>query len=164
MQMMLATTTHLRTQPPAPNRSFFHSNAIGRNNYFFTHMTSHVRQIDFCICTNINTLRPRQDGRYFTDDVSKCIFLNENVWISLKVPLKFVPKGPINNIPALVQIMAWRRPGDKPLSEPMLVFVPTHICVTRPQWVNYARFQIHLICFIDAVMFICHYKTRASIH
>ena len=59
------------------------------------------------------------------------------MWISLKIPLKFVPKGPINNIPALVQIMAWRRPGDKPLSEPMLVFVPTHICVTRPQWVKY---------------------------
>ena len=62
--------------------------------------------------------------------------MNENVWISLNIPLKFVPRDPINNIPALVQIMAWRRPGDKPLSEPMLVFVPTHICVTRPQWVN----------------------------
>ena len=84
----------------------------------------------------VNTLRPRQDGRYFADDVLKCIFLNENVWISLKIPLKFVPRGPINNIPALVQIMAWRWPGEKPLSEPMLVFVPTHICVTRPQWVN----------------------------
>ena len=32
--------------------------------------------------------------------------------------------------------MAWRRPGDKPLSEPMLVSLLTHICVTRPQWVN----------------------------
>ena len=84
----------------------------------------------------VNTLRPRQDGRYFADDVLKCIFWNENVWIWLKIPLKFVPRGPINNIPALVQIMAWRRPGDKPLSEPMLVFVPTHICVTRPQWVK----------------------------
>ena len=83
-----------------------------------------------------NTLRPRQDGRYFADDVLKCIFLNENVWISFKIPLKFVPRGPINNISALVQIMAWHRPDDKPLSEPMLVFVPTHICVTRPQWVN----------------------------
>ena len=84
----------------------------------------------------INTLRPRQDGRYFADDVLKCIFLNENVWISLKIPLKLVPSGPINNIPALVQIMAWHRPGDKPLSESMLVFVPTYICVTPPQWVN----------------------------
>ena len=32
--------------------------------------------------------------------------------------------------------MAWRRPGDKPLSEPMMVSVLTHICVTRSQWVN----------------------------
>ena len=70
----------------------------------------------------INTLRPRQNGRHFADGTFKCIFFNENVLISLKIPLKFVPRGPINNIPALVQIMAWRRPGDKPLSEPMLVF------------------------------------------
>ena len=40
---------------------------------------------------------------------------------SIKILLKFVLKGPINNIPALIQIMAWRRPGDKPLSEPMMV-------------------------------------------
>ena len=84
----------------------------------------------------LNTLRPKQNGRHFADDIFKCIFLNENDWISLKISLKFVPKGPINNIPALVQIMAWRRPGDKPLSEPMMVSLPTHICVTRPQWVN----------------------------
>ena len=63
-----------------------------------------------------NTLRPRQNGRRFADDVFKCIFLNENVWISLKISLKFVPKVPINNIPALVQTLAWCRSGDKPLS------------------------------------------------
>ena len=84
----------------------------------------------------LNTLRPRQDGRHFPDDIFKCIFFNENVWISIKISLKFVPKGPINNIPSLVQIMAWRRPGDKPLSEPMMVSLLTHICITRPQWVN----------------------------
>ena len=78
----------------------------------------------------------RQNGRHFADDIFKCIFLNENVLISIKISLKFIPKGPINNIPALVQIMAWRRPGDKPLSEPMMVNLLTHICVTRPQWVN----------------------------
>ena len=83
-----------------------------------------------------NTLRPRQQGRHFTDDTFKSIFLNENVIIVIKIALKFVPKGPINNIPALVQIMAWRRPGDKPLSEAMMVSLLTHICVTRPQWVN----------------------------
>ena len=86
--------------------------------------------------SSINTLRPRQNARHFADDIFKCIFLNENVLISSKISLRFVPKGPINNIPALVQIMAWRRPGDKPLSEPMMVNLPTHICVSRPQWVN----------------------------
>ena len=81
----------------------------------------------------VNTLRPRQDSRHFPDDIFKCIFLNENATISFKKSLKFVPKVRINNIAALVQIMAWRRSGDKPLSEPMVVSLLTHICVTRPQ-------------------------------
>ena len=84
----------------------------------------------------VNSLRPRLNRRPPSDDIFKCIFLNENEWISPKISLKFVPKVRINNIPALVQIMAWRRPGDKPLSEPMMVNSLTHICVTRPQWVN----------------------------
>ena len=88
------------------------------------------------ILRRINTLKPRQNGLHLPDDIFKCIFLNENVWISLNISLKFVPKVPINNIPALVLIMAWRRPGDKPLSEPVMVSLPTHICVTRPQWVK----------------------------
>ena len=84
----------------------------------------------------INTLRPRQDGRHFANDIFKCIFLNENVWIEMKISFDFVPKGSINTIPALVQIMSWRRPGDKPLSEPVMVSLLTHICVTRPQWIK----------------------------
>ena len=83
---------------------------------------------------SINTLRPRQNGRHFADDTFKRIFLNDNVRISIRIPLKFVLYGPIYCIPALVQIMAWRRPGDKPLSEPMMVWLPTHICFTRPQY------------------------------
>ena len=71
-------------------------------------------------CAYVNTLRPIQNGRHFADDVFKYIFLNENVWILIKISLKFVPKDPIDNIPALVQIMAWRRAGDKPLSETMM--------------------------------------------
>ena len=70
---------------------------------------------------SFNTLRPRQNGRHFADDIFMRIFVNENVWIPIEISLKFVPKGPINNIPALVQKMAWRRPGDRPLSEPMMV-------------------------------------------
>ena len=50
--------------------------------------------------------------------------------------LKFTPKGPINNNPALVLIMAWCRPGDKPLSEPTMISLLTHICVTQSYWVK----------------------------
>ena len=64
----------------------------------------------------VNTLRPRRNEQHFADNIFKRVFINENVWISIKISLKFVPKGPINNIPALVQIMTWRRSGDKPLS------------------------------------------------
>ena len=89
-----------------------------------------------------NTLRPRQNGRHFPDDIFKWIFLNENVWISINISLKFVPRVPINNILMLVQVMAWCRPGDKPLSEPMMVRLPMHICVTRPQWVKMQCFYL----------------------
>ena len=83
-----------------------------------------------------NTLRLRQNGRHFADDTFKHISLNENVRIYMKISLNFVPYGPINNIPALVQIRTWRRPGNEPLSEPMMVRLSTHICLTRPQWVE----------------------------
>ena len=85
---------------------------------------------------SVNTSKPRQNGRHLADDTFKRIFVNENVRILNEISLKFVPKGLINNIPSLVQIMAWRPTGDKPLSEPMMVCLPTHICVTRPQLVK----------------------------
>ena len=88
------------------------------------------KHVVYNVIYSINTLRPKQNRRHFADDILKCIFLNENEWISLKISLKLVLKGPINNIPALVRIMAWRRPSDKRLSEPMMVSLPTHICVT----------------------------------
>ena len=68
-----------------------------------------------------NTLRPRLNGHHFPDDIFKRIFLNQNVRIPINISLEFVPKGPVNNIPALFQIMAWHRPGDKPLSVRMCV-------------------------------------------
>ena len=76
------------------------------------------------------TLRPRQNGRHFTYNIFKCISLNENVWIVIEISLKFVSKGPINNIPILVQLMDWCRLGDKPLSEPTMVSLLMHIYVT----------------------------------
>ena len=55
------------------------------------------------------------------DGTFKYKFVNENVLALITISLKFVPKGPINNIPSMVQIMAWHQPGNKPLSEPMMV-------------------------------------------
>ena len=49
---------------------------------------------------------------------------------------KVVIKGLFYNIPALVQIMAWCRLGDKPIPEPMMVSLLTNICVTRLQRVK----------------------------
>ena len=78
-------------------------------------------------CHLINTLRSGPNGCHSPDDILKGIFL------------KFVPKVPIANTPALVQIMTWRQPGDKPLSEPMM-----HIGVTWSQWVN--CYQLNFFC------------------
>ena len=54
------------------------------------------------------------------DDISKCIFLNENDIIPIQISLIFFPRSPIDNTPALVQVMAWPWIGDKPLPERMM--------------------------------------------
>ena len=113
-------------------------------------------------------MRPRQNGRHFADDIFKCIFFSENVWIPIRISLKFVAKGQINNIPALVQIMAWRRPDDKSFSEPMMVRLLTHICVTWLHWVNHLRpgdvYKHSYLCFrysfTTEPMMICAWTTR----
>ena len=53
-------------------------------------------------------------------NIFKCIFLNENDRIRIQISLKLVPRSPIDNKPALVQVMSCRQPGDKPLPAPLL--------------------------------------------
>ena len=93
-----------------------------------THSSNYIT-ILFIILRQIPKLPPSRT-RHF-----QVYFLNENIWISIKISGKFVPEGTINNTPELVQIMARRRPGDKPLFEKMMVTLLTHICVTWHQWV-----------------------------
>ena len=98
--------------------------------------------IHFCAIISwqaFNTLRPRQMAAISQTTFSSAFCLKKTFWIPIEISMEFVPKSQINNIPALVQIMAWRRPDDKPLSEPMMVSLLTHICVTWPQWVNRLR-------------------------
>ena len=102
----------------------------------FSHHEWKCSRDPFVTSIMFNTLSLRRNGRHFIDDTFKRVFMNENIRISINFSLKFVPKCLINNIPALVQIIAWRRPGDKPLSDPRMENLPTHICVTRPQWVK----------------------------
>ena len=131
---------HRHTQKTNTPGEKYHHLAIAADKHFYqsTLTSSYFPFLVVIIIsiTIINSLRLRQNRRHFAEDVFKCNFLNGNVWIPIKISLKFVPTGPINNIPALVQIMAWRRPGDKPLPEPMMDSLPTHICIIRPQWVN----------------------------
>ena len=78
----------------------------------------------------------------FPDDVFQRIFFDENVWISFKISLKFVPRCPIDKLPAL--IMACRRPGDKTLSEPMIVicyFTDAYVRHSVPMGSQIARFM-----------------------
>ena len=84
----------------------------------------------------IDAFGTRKNGRRFPDDICRCIFLKEIVWIAIEISLKFVAKVQINNIPALVRMMAWRRPCDKHLNQ-WCHDLLTHICVTRPQQVNF---------------------------
>ena len=119
--------------------TFYYTVTNARNLGFFDQNLGFVETIF------INTFRPVQNGCLFIDNIFKCIVLNENVWILIGISLKFVPRGPINNIPALVQIMAWRLPGDKPLSEPLMLSLLMHICITRPQWVNSPAKYINLL-------------------
>ena len=107
-----------------------------------------------------NTLRLRQYSHHFTDDTFKLIFFNENVRIWKKISLRFVPKGPINNILALVQVMACCWPGNKPLSEPMIVWLLIHICVTRPQWVD--GLYVYLLCIYHNLSYPCYERSLKS--
>ena len=56
----------------------------------------------------------------FAYGILKHIFLNENVKILIQISLEFVPRGSNDNKSVLVQVMAWRRTGNKPLPEQMM--------------------------------------------
>ena len=110
----------------------------------------------------VNTLRLRQNVCSFTDDIFKCIFFNENVLILIKILLKFVFQFGINNIPSLLQIMIWHQPGDKPLSEPMMVSLLVQI-MAQPQWINQHVFldwfffmNTELLRYLEPTCLICN--------
>ena len=71
-------------------------------------------------CFFINILRPTQNGSHFADDITKCILLNEKVWISFRILLTDIPKGLINDNGAFLRQWLWWS-GNKPLAESLMV-------------------------------------------
>ena len=62
------------------------------------------------------------------DNIFKWVFLNENGRIPIQISLKFVPRSPIDNKPALIEVMAWCGAGDKLLFEPLMTqFTDTYM-------------------------------------
>ena len=72
-------------------------------------------------------------------DISKMAYSNAFSWMKMN---EFVPSIRIINISPLVQIMAWHRPGTKPLSEPMMASLLMHTYITQPQWVEEMHVKI----------------------
>ena len=104
-------------------------------------------------CSYFNTLRPRQNDCYFPENIFKYNFLNENIWILIKISLKFISECPINNIPALIQIIAWHLPGDKPLSELIMVRLLMHMHHSASRsWLLICYAQIILKIQFNAVI------------
>ena len=131
-----------------------------------------------------NTVFPHKFWRPFLDCMPQLFFRPQYVWFPVHLKGHLIPlcyetlvvnwqnwlftsfyqsrsvlsPNPINNIPVLVQILAWRRPGDKPLSGPMMVRLPTHICVTRPQWVNHRHAVLFCRNNDSKCVFVFHYS------
>ena len=109
---------------------------------------------------------PPQNDRHIPDDILKCSFVTEKFCI-LKISLKFVPMGPFDNEPALVQKMAWCQGGDGPLPEPMPLSSVTHICGTRGSWVKMAINFLTVtptLCRIFNLPSIQFYEVWQSVH
>ena len=117
------------------------------------HLQSIVTICHEYVCPLSSYIETRQNSCHFADDIFKCIFFNENVSIVNEISLKFVPIGPIDNMPALIQIMAWNRrhPAIFCTNGGLLYW-----CIyTQPQWVNTAnagRFLKMSLAFSNCVV------------
>ena len=113
----------------------------------------HLHEMDKCDLLMIILYFHRYDTNLYiiTSMESFIQYLTSTVQISLK----FIPRGQINTFPSLVQIMVWRRPGDKPLSEPLLASLLTHTYITRPQWVQTIQYMKVKSCLFTRVECVC---------
>ena len=129
----LSVWSHMQIWNIAQLVSCFTTTKVSRKLYYYNNYArinrwlSARRQYLQCVskplkweCHEITLPPSGQNGCDFADDIFRCIFVNEKFWILIKISLKCVPRGPIDNNQTLVQIMTWRWIGNKPLPEPML--------------------------------------------
>ena len=132
----------------------------------------------------VNSSSSGHNSSHSADGTFKPIFIKENYCILIRISLKFVPKGPIDNKPVLVQVMAWRRSGDKPLPEPTLAqftdtymrhwggWVNGHFCWNyRNSWGGWMHLSVHHMhaCFVNLkfwmfIWWICQYGKFAEFY
>ena len=115
----------------------------------------------------INMYRPEQTGRPFGNDIVKPIFMNPHHYVLIKISQKFVPGCPVENKPALVQVMAWRQPDDEPLLEPILMAdwsIYIYICVVRPRFENIYLYCISLNIYIYLYLYVAIDLSLRCIH
>ena len=113
-----------------------------------------------------NTLAPRNYGRPFADGISKCIFFNENcIWI------KILPWGPIENSPALVEVMAWRRRVDKPLPQPVMTKIHDaiwrHLNTNSYHWISISDTNVIMLqrqLTLLKQVIVMHFSTSVDQH
>ena len=107
----------------------------------------------------LNSSSPGQNGHHFTEDIFNGIFMNEHVWISHTIWLKFVLKGPTHNNTALVRIMAGRRSGESHYLNQYCPDSLTHIDGTRGDELN----QVSIRGVIDGVNVNSFYIDRTHV-
>ena len=109
-------------------------------------------------------VRSEQNGWHFEDDIFKCTFENETYCILIIFSLKFVPDGAVDNKSSFVQLMAWCRIGNKPLSEPMMTQLTNSLCLhfaTMSYW-NQSMYCMEDVGSRVSVVFVSeqHYDVR----
>ena len=98
---------------------FFPNYRLSRQDFLLiNHIQSDYQSVSFQHEPQLTTERQEQNGRHFAEDILKCIYVRDKFCILISI--KFILEGPVDNMSALVPVMAWRRTGDKLLHGPML--------------------------------------------
>ena len=130
-----------------------------KSHYLNQRWPSSVTLICAILGSWVNSYPPGPNGCHFANKIFKCIFMNKRLCTLIWISLKFVPKIRSDNKCTLVQVLAWRIIGDKPLSELMLTqFTEAHAALESDEFKQSGStgllffktvfFRIRSFCFV----------------